>query len=94
VKEGWEPLCKFLGKPIPDKPIPHDNKTGDKKFMEEYIFKSEFGKEMVNNYQKNVTIWFLKYIGMIALVALEYKSGWEHTKIIGNYLYQTVSNYL
>ena len=29
VKEGWDPLCKFLGKPIPDSPIPHDNKTGD-----------------------------------------------------------------
>jgi hypothetical protein len=22
VKEGWEPLCTFLGKDIPDKPIP------------------------------------------------------------------------
>ena len=22
IKEGWEPLCKFLGKPVPDVPIP------------------------------------------------------------------------
>ena len=22
VKEGWEPLCKFLGKPVPDVPFP------------------------------------------------------------------------
>lgn len=22
---GWEPLCKFLGKPIPDQPFPHKN---------------------------------------------------------------------
>ncbi len=25
VKEGWEPLCTFLGKPIPDEPFPHTN---------------------------------------------------------------------
>jgi hypothetical protein len=24
-KEGWEPLCKFLGKPIPDAPFPSGN---------------------------------------------------------------------
>jgi hypothetical protein len=26
-KDGWEPLCKFLGKPIPDVPYPHVNDT-------------------------------------------------------------------
>ena len=26
VREGWEPLCKFLGKPIPSEPVPHLNK--------------------------------------------------------------------
>ena len=26
LKEGWEPLCQFLGKDIPDIPVPHDNK--------------------------------------------------------------------
>lgn len=25
VEDGWEPLCKFLGKPIPDEPFPHTN---------------------------------------------------------------------
>jgi len=25
VKEGWEPLCKFLDKPIPSTPFPHIN---------------------------------------------------------------------
>ncbi|KAI8098788.1 P-loop containing nucleoside triphosphate hydrolase protein [Halteromyces radiatus] len=24
--DGWEPLCHFLGKPIPDEPYPHMNK--------------------------------------------------------------------
>ena len=26
AKEGWEPLCRFLGKPIPDVPYPNTNK--------------------------------------------------------------------
>jgi len=25
VKEGWEPLCEFLGKPVPDEPFPRTN---------------------------------------------------------------------
>lgn len=25
VQDGWEPLCKFLGQPIPDVPIPNSN---------------------------------------------------------------------
>ncbi|WEW61431.1 hypothetical protein PRK78_006921 [Emydomyces testavorans] len=27
VKEGWEPLCKFLGVPVPDEPFPRLNDT-------------------------------------------------------------------
>jgi hypothetical protein len=27
VKQGWAPLCKFLGKPIPARPFPHLNDT-------------------------------------------------------------------
>lgn len=25
VEDGWEPLCAFLGKPVPDEPFPHVN---------------------------------------------------------------------
>ncbi len=25
VGEGWEPLCEFLGVPVPDGPLPHEN---------------------------------------------------------------------
>ena len=28
VQEGWEPLCTFLGVPIPDVPFPHKNEKG------------------------------------------------------------------
>ena len=27
VKEGWEPLCKFLNLPVPDGPFPNTNDT-------------------------------------------------------------------
>ena len=44
LKDGWAPLCAFLDKPIPDGPIPHDNRTGDPKFMNEYLVESDFFK--------------------------------------------------
>lgn len=39
--EGWEPLCKFLGKPVPDCDFPHKNKGGniaDEKLAESPIY--------------------------------------------------------
>lgn len=29
VKEGWEPLCRFTGRPIPDADFPHANSRDD-----------------------------------------------------------------
>lgn len=29
VKEGWEPLCIFLGKPVPDEPFPRVNERAE-----------------------------------------------------------------
>lgn len=29
VSQGWEPLCKFLGKPVPDVPFPHLNDSNE-----------------------------------------------------------------
>lgn len=29
VSEGWEPLCRFLGAPVPDEPFPRVNTTKD-----------------------------------------------------------------
>ena len=29
VKQGWEPLCAFLGKPVPDQPFPHVNDSAE-----------------------------------------------------------------
>jgi hypothetical protein len=27
VRQGWEPLCQFLGKPVPASPFPRTNST-------------------------------------------------------------------
>ncbi len=33
VSDGWEPLCRFLGRPVPDTPFPQVNSTDDFKAM-------------------------------------------------------------
>ncbi|WPH03826.1 Hypothetical protein R9X50_00670900 [Acrodontium crateriforme] len=60
VKQGWEPLCTFLGKPIPDVPFPNINDTNE--FMSrirkvKYIFPLLYLGNM------------LKYVGAPALAA-------------------------
>ena len=49
VKEGWEPLCKFLEKDIPDKPFPWRNIGGKGYLTKQYInkFETQAYKEML-----------------------------------------------
>ena len=60
LKDGWEPLCKFLGKPVPDKPIPRENQTGDLAWGEEYLYEDDM---MVKAFG-----WLLMYIVLIILL--------------------------
>ena len=54
VKDGWEPLCKFLEKPIPNIPVPLENATGDPEYMKNYMKTSEFYKEMMTHLKWNI----------------------------------------
>lgn len=36
VKQGWEPLCEFLGVPVPDEPFPHANEKERFQKMAQY----------------------------------------------------------
>jgi hypothetical protein len=38
VSEGWDPLCDFLGVPVPDEDFPHLNESGNFKELLEQIF--------------------------------------------------------
>ena len=53
VKDGWEPLCRFLGKPVPEIPFPHNNKTFDDKWVKEFYLESDIMKEVGLEIQKN-----------------------------------------
>ena len=46
VKEGWRPLCEFLGVPIPEKDFPKVNSTKEFQKMK----KSMIGKQLKNNF--------------------------------------------
>ena len=80
VKDGWEPLCKFLGKPIPNIPIPHENKTGDLNFIEEYFMKSEYGQECFSWFKWNFGIFTFKLIAVGAFVVYQQKTEWKFLK--------------
>merc|ERR1712227_28815 len=48
LKDGWEPLCTFLNKPVPSEPVPRENTTGDMKYMEKFFYESKIYKKMMN----------------------------------------------
>lgn len=48
LKDGWEPVCTFLNKPIPDDSIPRENQTGDIKWAEDYLLKTDLFKNGMN----------------------------------------------
>ena len=43
MKDGWKPLCKFLGRRIPDKLFPHKNKDGS--FTYQVLYTMSIGKK-------------------------------------------------
>jgi hypothetical protein len=49
IEDGWEPLCKFLGKPVPDVEFPHANAaTSGWKAREEQCNKRWVERAFVN----------------------------------------------
>jgi len=67
VKEGWAPLCAFLDKPIPNGPIPHDNKTGDVQFLNDYFFESPGGKLVLGHLKWNMAMLCIK-VGVVGYI--------------------------
>lgn len=64
VSEGWEPLCKFLGQPVPPQPYPTGNHVSvfQQRFRDAIFYN---GKEMIEKLGKIISIylcfkWLLK----------------------------------
>ena len=62
LKDGWEPLCTFLGKPIPDGPIPHDNKTRDQEWIRNYGYKHRMFSVGMKHIVKNLVLFAFKTV--------------------------------
>jgi len=62
LKDGWEPVCNFLGKSVPDKPIPRENQTGDLAWGEEYLYEDGM---MVKAFG-----WLLMYLLLIIILII------------------------
>eukprot|EP00045_Choanoeca_perplexa_P004666 m.39738 g.39738 ORF g.39738 m.39738 type:complete len:251 (-) comp12695_c0_seq1:37-789(-) len=41
VKQGWQPLCTFLDKPVPKEPFPHVNSSADMKKIGTFLARAE-----------------------------------------------------
>ena len=63
ASQGWEPLCRFLGKPIPNEPMP---------WVNEGMWVADVHKFLVKMRMLAVMIGFLKKISPLVVVAV----GW------------------
>nr|XP_039268203.1 uncharacterized protein LOC120343149 [Styela clava] len=54
LREGWEPLCEFLGKDVPDTPFPHENERG--KLAETWMKRSPIFKRMQNEMMISLSV--------------------------------------
>ena len=68
LKDGWGPLCKFLGKPIPDEPFPHLNESKSV----QAVFQ-EMMKKGMRNIARNVGIG-LAVVGIPVMIAWKYST--------------------
>ncbi|RKK90201.1 hypothetical protein BFJ68_g4538 [Fusarium oxysporum] len=68
IDDGWEPLCKFLDKPVPDGPFPHVNKASGWENHE-----AEVTKRYLMSALSGVAV--LSAVG-IATGAIVYKTMW------------------
>ena len=48
VQDGWEPLCQFLGKEVPDEPFPHANTAAGFKAREKQAIDLWFSQGFKN----------------------------------------------
>ncbi|XP_076801861.1 uncharacterized protein LOC143446209 [Clavelina lepadiformis] len=57
VRQGWAPLCEFLGKEIPDKPFPHENVSGN--IIDNFLAKHPAALRMQREMKVTIALLFL-----------------------------------
>ena len=67
VRDGWEPLCKFLGKDIPDISFPHKNVGGSvhELLLKENVIMRRLNRDTV----LGGMFWLTVGVGAIFLIA-------------------------
>lgn len=65
VEDGWEPLCKFLGKEVPDVPFPRTNDAAGFKGREDQAMGLWFRRSLINT--------LLVMAGLVLVVAVGWK---------------------
>ncbi|CAG5089880.1 Oidioi.mRNA.OKI2018_I69.PAR.g12389.t1.cds [Oikopleura dioica] len=65
IKDGWEPLCKFLQVPIPNEPIPRKNTRGE--LFEEYS-KTEFTQKIKRQTLRNLLKLLFAIVAIVILI--------------------------
>ena len=74
MKDGWEPLCNFLEKPIPNMPIPHDNVGTDLEFAGKYLKNTKLFTGMISHLKWNCAKYFMYGI-VTCTIAYQIKNG-------------------
>jgi hypothetical protein len=62
IKDGWEPICKFLNVPVPNEPVPRKNTNGE--LFEEYA-KTPFVQNV-----KTVTIRNFAILSIFIIISI------------------------
>ena len=81
VKEGWEPLCKFLNVPVPACDLPHLNKGLDMKFLNS-LRQSKFWIYNEKCFRRNLRNFVLKWTLISGVVGYEVVSSFDLSKKI------------
>ena len=64
VRDGWQPLCDFLGVPVPDKPFPHIN---DRKMTQRMYLASQVLAILVALSVVALAVWFVtRIVGFVS----------------------------
>jgi len=73
ISDGWDPLCKFLGVPVPDQPFPHKNKGGK-------IFDALQNHPLMIRYSREILATLSVYLTIGAYCCYKIVKRWQYAQ--------------